>query len=102
MACGIGGRTVEEAKRSMSYAEFLAWCEYRNRQGCLHQGMRIDRAVSRLMAAYFNAHSKGKSFKPMEFSPYDASSSRVDVEDPEAMFTVLKGLARGKSRNTDD
>lgn len=102
VSCGIGGRTVAEAKCRMSYAEFLNWCEYRNRQGSLHLGMRIDRAVSRAMAMYYNSHSRDKKVKSGDFSPYDAQKNTVDINNPEAVFGVLKGLANGtKSRNAD-
>lgn len=57
--------------------------------------MRIDRAVSRALAVYFNAMSKGSKLKPMDFSPYDEKPA-IDVNDPEQMFNALKGLANGK------
>lgn len=101
MLNGVGGRTVAEAKASVSYAEFLEWCKFRSMYGSLHIGMRVDRAVSRAMAAHFNTMSKGKKFKPLEFSPFDVAKEKVDVDDPEAMFNALKDIASGQSRNTD-
>jgi hypothetical protein len=95
VACGIGGRTVAEAKLRMTYDEFLRWCEFRNTQGSLHVGMRIDRAVSRALANYFSAMTRGKRFKPTDFSPYDQQSSKVDIDDPDAVFNVLKGVTNG-------
>jgi hypothetical protein len=58
-------------------------------------GMRVDRAVSRALAAYFNSMSKGTKLKPTDFSPYDEQKA-VNVEDPQEVFNVLKGLAHGK------
>ena len=80
----------------MSYSEFVAWCEYRNRQGSLHIGMRIDRAVARAMASYFSAMSKTKRYKVDDFSPFDAQNNRLDMSDPAAVFSALKGMTDGK------
>lgn len=85
----------------MPYDEFVRWCEYRNRQGSLSHGIRVDRAVSRALATYFNAMSKGSKFKPTDFSPYDMESSKVDVDSPDEVFNVLKGLSHGKAGNAD-
>jgi len=57
-------------------------------------GMRIDRAVSRALATHFNSISKVTKFKPTDFSPYDEAQA-VNVNDPQQMFTVLKGLSNG-------
>lgn len=101
VASGIGGRTVAEAKMAMSYAEFLDWCRYRQQYGSLNIGMRVDRAVARHIAVHLNTKSQGRKFKADEFSPYDNRRSKVDINDPEAVFTVLKGLSNGKTGNTD-
>lgn len=31
--CGIGGRTIAEAKSRLSYREFLSWCKFRDKRG---------------------------------------------------------------------
>lgn len=98
--CGVGGRTIAEAKQNMSYDEFVAWCKYRSLQGGLNIGLRVDRAVSRALAVYFNAMSKGKKLKPHDFSPYDQESP-VDVDDVDQVFNTLKSIAHGKSRHAD-
>jgi len=84
----------------MTYSEFLAWCEYRAKYGTLHTGMRVDRAVARAITAYFNSISS-KKFKPEDFSPYDQGNSKTNVDDPNAVFEVLKGLSNGVTRNTN-
>jgi hypothetical protein len=38
---GIGGKTVEEAKRNMSYQEFTAWNEYAKQKGGLQHNDRL-------------------------------------------------------------
>jgi len=68
---GVGGRTIAEAKQTISYPEFLQWCRYRNLRGSFNIGMRTDRAIARFSAMYASAHSKNKSFSISDFSPFD-------------------------------
>lgn len=91
VSCGIGGKTVEEAKRNMSYSEFLDWCKYREHWGSLNIGMRIDRAVARFIYYRF-----GKSSLAIKnFSPYDKlADDRKVLESPEDFFQKLQGIAR--------
>jgi hypothetical protein len=100
VSVGVGGRTVEEAKRNVSYDEFIRWCQFREKYGSLHVGMRVDRAIARGLALYVNSLSSRK-VKPQDFSPYDQARSSVDVDDPEAMYALLKGVANGNTRDTD-
>jgi hypothetical protein len=93
--CGIGGKTVEEAKQNISYAEFVDWCRYRAKWGSLNLGMRVDRAVAHAMRLYFNAHSKTANLKHPDLSPFDEAARRgVDVDSPDEMFALLSSLAR--------
>jgi hypothetical protein len=85
----------------MTYSEFLSWCEYRSKYGTLHIGMRIDRAIARHICVYLNSLSRNRRFKPEEFSPYDQHKSSTDVDDPEAVFDLLKGLSNGVTRDTN-
>lgn len=62
--------------------------------------MRVDRAIARNITAYLNSISS-KKFKPDEFSPYDQHNSATNVDDPNAVFEVLKGLSNGVTRNTN-
>ena len=98
MLCGVGGRTVAEAQRRLSYAEFVDWCRYRDQFGSMHMGMRIDRAVARHIAAYLNTLSK-RTFRAEDFSPYDQPAARapVDVNDLNAVWQVLKGVSDGSN-----
>jgi hypothetical protein len=68
--CGIGGRTIAEAKERVSFAEFMSWARYRNRRGSLNLGMRIERGTAMLAAMYANAHSKDGGFKFHDFAPH--------------------------------
>lgn len=87
--CGIGGRTIEEAKSNISYSEFLAWCGYRNKYGSLHLGMRLDRSVARSTAFFGNMMSGKKSLKMQDFSPNDQEQETLgSIED---VFGLLSG-----------
>lgn len=70
---GIGGRTVEEAKQRLSYAEFCSWLAYRRKRGTFHQGLRQDRATGLLATIYANAHRKkdADAFNIWDFLPYE-------------------------------
>jgi hypothetical protein len=95
--CGVGGRTVEEAKENLTYDEYVNWCRYRSKWGGLHVGMRIDRAVAHALRAYFNAHSKTANLRFPSFSPYDeAAKKSVNVESPDEVFALLSSLAKEK------
>lgn len=64
--CGIGGRTIAEAQRNLSYVEFLDWVEYRRKRGSLNQGMRIERAGALVATVLANIHRDSKK-QPVSF-----------------------------------
>lgn len=72
--CGIGGRTIEEAKANISYPEFLSWVAYRQKRGSLHTGMRVERGSALLAALYTNAHKKkdAEPVKIYDFMPHES------------------------------
>ena len=76
---GVGGRTVEEAKECMSYAEALMWQEFLEKRGTVHIGMRLE-ACTALIATMMNRRWGGKA--TMEtFMPHleEKESSLEDV-----------------------
>jgi hypothetical protein len=69
---GIGGRTIAEAKRNLSYPEFMTWMKYRLKRGSLNLGMRVERGSALLATLYANSH-RGKDSQPYgvhDFAPY--------------------------------
>lgn len=42
MLNGVGGRTVAEAKASISYPEAMAWAAYRNKHGSFNIAARAE------------------------------------------------------------
>ncbi|WP_328310531.1 phage tail assembly protein T [Pseudomonas guariconensis] len=70
--CGIGGRTIAEAKERLSFPEFRAWVKYRKLRGSLHLGMRVERGAALLATLYANAHTKEGGFTLYDFMPHEA------------------------------
>jgi len=77
--CGIGGRTIEEARRNMSYVEFLDWVAFRHKRGSLHPGMRAEQGFAMLAAMYANANWKGE-WRQYDFAPH-MDEPPVSLED---------------------
>ncbi|MCG7754907.1 phage tail assembly protein T, partial [Flavihumibacter cheonanensis] len=69
---GIGGRTVEEAKERMSYAEAQQWSAYMQRRGSLHVGMRLEWGFALIAAAINNA--LGGNATQQQFMPHAEQS----------------------------
>jgi len=60
---GIGGRTVAEAKRNISCAEFWQWCAYIEKRGSLNPSLRLERAIARLAQLFLQSQGvKNVSF----------------------------------------
>ena len=72
MLCGVGGRTIEEAKHRLTYPEFLSWVKYRNLRGRFNVGMRVERGSALLATLYANNHSKDGGYKLFDFMPHEA------------------------------
>ncbi|WP_054889159.1 MULTISPECIES: phage tail assembly protein T [Pseudomonas] len=70
--CGIGGRTIAEAKERLSLQEFRSWEKFRNRRGSLHLGMRIERGSALLATLYANTHTKDGGYKVYDFMPHES------------------------------
>ena len=87
MLNGVGGRTVEEAKERISYAEAVDWAEYMRKRGSLNVGMRLEAGFALIAAAINNG--LGGSATPADFMPH--------FESPEASIAdVMKTLSGRK------
>ena len=69
MLNGIGGRTIDEAKKRMSYRETLAWGGYIDRYGSLNLARRME-ASSALIALQAYRLGGGEA-QLMDFMPYE-------------------------------
>lgn len=68
---GIGGRTIAEAKRRLTYGEFVTWMKYRQQRGSLNVGMRIERGSALLATLYANANAKDGGYRIYDFMPHE-------------------------------
>jgi len=79
--CGIGGKTIAEAKENISYSELMQWIGYRQKRGSLHIGMRVEQSSAMIASLYANAHSKkGVTWKINDFMPH-ADQEPIELED---------------------
>lgn len=86
------GCTVREAKHRLEVEEFNRWLAYRRLRGSLNPSLRLDDAVSRLMAFVGNSMGgkrNGSTFKPDDFNPYAGKHAKQD-ENVDA--TLLKAF----------
>lgn len=67
---GIGGKSIAEVKRNLTFAEINKWALYRQRRGSLNIGRRVEQATGHAMAAYFNVGREDhEMLHPIEFMP---------------------------------
>jgi len=81
---GVGGRTVAEAKASISITEMLAWQAYRERYGTLHLGMRLEEGFA-LLAWVIN-RALGGHAEITTYMPH-ADAGEATLEDVMQMLT---------------
>ncbi len=95
MLCGVGGKSVAEAKANITYVEFVQWCQFRARYGSFHIGMRIDRAAARVGSLLANIKSGKNIWTEQDLSPFDAVISEADKPELtlESAFAALKKVA---------
>jgi len=84
---GVGGRTIEEAKERLSYAEALDWAEYMRKRGTLHVGMSLEAGFALIAATISNA--LGGDATAADFMPH------LDHPEP-SLADVMKTLAGQK------
>ncbi len=85
MLNGVGGRSVHEAKYTISQAEFADWCEYREHYGSLHLGMRLEAGFA-LIALCINRAIGGKA-ELADFMPH-LEQQEATLED---VMNILSG-----------
>ena len=77
---GVGGRTIAEAQRRMTYAEAMQWFKYIEKRGSLNVGLRVEAVIAGLRTQ-INRALGGKA-RPIEFMPYwDDPEKDVQAED---------------------
>lgn len=68
MLNGVGGKTVAEAKASMSYPEAMAWAAYRNKHGSFNLAARAEQ-MGAIVALQVNRMGGGKA-ELVDFMPH--------------------------------
>lgn len=68
--CGIGGRTIAEAKARLTYQEYCRWVRYRAERGSLNVGMRVERNSALLASMFANVNSKNGGYTVYDFAPH--------------------------------
>jgi hypothetical protein len=75
---GIGGRTIEEAKRNISTKEFEFWKAYRLKYGSLSVIRRIEQGFGGWMAHYTHFQvEKGTDIDPFDFMPHEEAPTQT-------------------------
>ncbi|WP_225318916.1 hypothetical protein [Cellvibrio sp. KY-GH-1] len=85
MLCGIGGRTIAEAKENMDVDEFAQWVAYRALRGSLNPGRRMEQSAA-VVALQINNGNGGKA-RLVDFLPHEKQA--VEVDDDEELTTDL-------------
>jgi len=85
---GIGGATIEQAKRNMSWLEFNDWVKYRNKYGGLNTALRVINAIATLTTITANINSKHQ-FKINDFLDYDYKKATLDATQDNDLLGAL-------------
>lgn len=99
---GVGGRTVAEAKRSLSYAEFTSWLAYRSKFGPLCPGRYVGDSLAVIAAKFAQARGmklqNGQSVGVSDFLLYDSPRGDDKEGTPEEIFDLLTAVSVGKNK----
>lgn len=97
--CGIGGRTIAEAKRNISWIEASRWKAYIDKRGTLNAGLRNEAliaTVSMLIAGAARLKKEdGSGFTIADFMPHIAETKEQELTPEKAFETLMKVHRRG-------
>jgi len=70
--CGVGGMTIEEAQKNISYEEFTRWVKYRNKRGSFNAALRNEHDLAMIMQMFANRYRKESAapFSIYDFAPH--------------------------------
>lgn len=78
---GIGGRSIEEAQKTLSNSEVSIWMRFMKERGSLNIGGRIEQSVGLLSSMYEQVNSKDKVDISRHFpNLYQEKNIDVDVK----------------------
>lgn len=90
MLNGIGGRTVAEAKESMTYEEAQAWQQYMHKHGRLSIHERLERGFA-MLCLVVNRAVGGKA-ELESFMPY--TKREEEQASITAVFSMLRAIKK--------
>lgn len=96
MLCGIGGKTIAEAKRNLSYAEVIEWLAYRRKRGTLNLGRRIEVAAA-LIATTINRMHGGKA-KLSDYTPHEVEDDESVEGSINDIMKIFKAVPNNKRK----
>lgn len=86
--CGVGGKTIAEAKANMSYHEAQQWFAYAKRSG----GLRHNDRLLATIATQINRLSGGEA-EVGDFLPNMRAQHDETVADMGCVMNILAGVA---------
>lgn len=89
MLNGIGGRTIAEAKETLTAEEFIAWAEYRKAYGTLNASAKLDYTTAFTLYAinrFMGGESNLEDFLPERLKP------EATMDD---LISMMKAKPRG-------
>ncbi|MCU1780864.1 hypothetical protein NTD89_28055 [Pseudomonas sp. 14P_5.3_Bac1] len=92
MLNGIGGRTIAEAKASLTYNEALSWMAYVEQNGTLNWGTRIERGIALLATILNNVHGGKANFD--DFLPKRGDEVEEVQTSAQDLFRLLQSVKR--------
>lgn len=92
MLNGIGGRSVAEAKASLSYTEVLSWMAYVEQNGTLNLGLKIERGVALIATILNNVHGGKANFD--DFLPKRGEPEEEVEASAQDLFALLQSVKR--------
>lgn len=90
MLNNIGGKTVEEAKFTMTPNEFLGWMQYRSKYGTLNMGSRLEFLFARLSYQVHKAVNGTMEFADFLRFQDEQQASLADVANVMGVKKVVK------------
>lgn len=83
---GIGGASVEQAKKNLSAEEYLQWCGYIERRGSLDWGVKLEVGFA-MIALIISRATGNKDSRLEDFMP--------NYQAPEGTIEDVMGILSG-------
>lgn len=85
MLNGVGGKTIREAKKNLTYTEAQDWMEYYKLRGTFNQNRKMEWGFA--MVAWMVNRAGGGTAELQDFMPY----SKTPESDLEEAMKILGG-----------